>query len=100
MADTSVFPPGTGISDATVPTMMLATRSGQYAVDRAQTFSDVRLEMVVPLDVGGDYACAEWSATMTHSGPLALADGNVLEPSGTSVTVNGATVAEFRDDRI
>ncbi len=29
MADTNVFPPGTGISDAIVPITMFATRSGQ-----------------------------------------------------------------------
>ena len=66
---------------------------------RDAAFSDVELE-VVPLDVGGDYACAEWSVVMTHTGPLVLAGGEVVEPTGTRVTVNGATVAEFRGDRI
>ena len=66
---------------------------------RDGAFSEIELE-VVPLDVGGDYACAEWSVTMTHTGPLTLAGGDVLEPTGTRVTVNGATVAEFRGDRI
>jgi ketosteroid isomerase-like protein len=66
---------------------------------RDQAFSDVELD-VAPLDVGGDYACAEWSVTMTHSGPLELADGEVVEPTGTRITVNGATVAEFRGERI
>ncbi len=66
---------------------------------RDQAFSDVELE-VAPLDVGGDYACAEWSVAMTHSGPLALAGGTVVEPTGIRVTANGVTVAEFRGDRI
>lgn len=66
---------------------------------RDHAFSDVDLE-VAALDVGGDHACAEWSVTMTHSGPLELADGQVVEPTGTRVTVNGATVAEFRGERI
>jgi ketosteroid isomerase-like protein len=66
---------------------------------RDAAFSDVELE-VAPLDVGGDYACAEWSVTMRHTGPLVLAGGEVVEPTGTRVTVNGATVAEFRGDRI
>ncbi|MGH9288098.1 MAG: ester cyclase [Acidimicrobiales bacterium] len=66
---------------------------------RDAAFSDLELD-VVPLDVGGDYACAEWSVTMTHTGPLVLAGGEVVEPTGTRVTVNGATVAEFRGDRI
>jgi ketosteroid isomerase-like protein len=66
---------------------------------RDNAFSDIELE-VAPLDVGGDYACAEWSVSMTHSGPLLLAGGDVVEPTGTRITLNGATVAEFRGDRI
>lgn len=66
---------------------------------RDQAFSEVDVD-VAPLDVGGDYACAEWSVTMTHSGPLTLAGGEVVEPTGARITVNGATVAEFRGDRI
>jgi ketosteroid isomerase-like protein len=66
---------------------------------RDQAFSDIELE-IAPLDVGGEYACAEWSVTMTHSGPLVLAGGEVVQPTGTRITVNGATVAEFRGDRI
>jgi len=66
---------------------------------RDHAFSDIDLE-VAPLDVGGDYACAEWSVSMTHTGPLVLAGGEVAEPTGARITLNGATVAEFRDDRI
>jgi ketosteroid isomerase-like protein len=66
---------------------------------RDDAFSDIRLE-VAPLDVGGDYACVEWSVTMTHAGPLTLPDGFVVDPTGLAVTINGATVAEFDGDRI
>ena len=66
---------------------------------RDHAFSDVEVD-VEPLDVGGDYACAEWSVTMTHTGPLTLAGGEVVEPTGARITVHGATVAEFRGDRI
>jgi ketosteroid isomerase-like protein len=66
---------------------------------RDDTFSDIELQ-VIPLDVGGDFACVEWTVTMTPSGPLTLRDGVVLEPTGLSVTLNGATVAEFAGDRI
>jgi ketosteroid isomerase-like protein len=62
-------------------------------------FSDIDLD-VAPLDVGGDFACAEWTVSMTHTGPLVLAGGEVAEPTGTRITLNGATVAEFRGDRI
>jgi ketosteroid isomerase-like protein len=66
---------------------------------RDLAFSDIELA-VAPLDVSGDYACAEWSVTMTHTGPLVLAGGEVVEPTGIRITLNGATVAEFRGDRI
>jgi ketosteroid isomerase-like protein len=66
---------------------------------RDQAFSDIELE-VAPLDVGGDYACAEWSVSMSHTGPLVLAGGEVVDPTGTRITLNGATVAEFRGERI
>jgi ketosteroid isomerase-like protein len=66
---------------------------------RDDVFSDIELE-VAPLEVSGDYACVEWSVTMTHTGPLTLAEGMTLDPTGTSVWLNGVTIAEFRDDRI
>jgi ketosteroid isomerase-like protein len=66
---------------------------------RDDTFSGIELD-VFPLAVRGDYACAEWTVTMTHSGRLALSDGLVVEPTGIRVTINGATVAEFEGDRI
>ena len=66
---------------------------------RDDAFSDIDVD-VLPLDVGGDFACAEWSVTLTHSGALTLADGKFIEPTGLRVTIHGATVAEFRGDRI
>jgi hypothetical protein len=67
---------------------------------RDEVFSDHQLE-ITPLDVGGDFACAEWTVAMTHSGTLTL-DGpdGVLEPTGIRVTVRGVTVAEFRGELI
>ena len=44
--------------------------------------------------------CAEWRITMTHTGPLAVRDGAIVEPTGRVVTINGVTVAEFRAGRI
>jgi ketosteroid isomerase-like protein len=70
------------------------------ALDRRDdAFSDITLE-VRPLDVGGDYAAAEWTVEMTHTGALALAGQTSIEPTGIRVTLHGVTVAEFRDDRI
>jgi ketosteroid isomerase-like protein len=37
---------------------------------------------------------------VTHTGQLTVADGDVVEPTGVRVTLNGITVAEFRGDRI
>lgn len=66
---------------------------------RDDAFSDIALE-VSPLEVGGEYACAEWSVAMTHSGHIEVADGRLVDPTGVRVTVHGITVAEFRGDRI
>jgi SnoaL-like polyketide cyclase len=62
-------------------------------------FSDLTLE-TFPLDVDGEFACVEWVASMTHSGPLPDATGGVVEPTGVRVTVMGVTVAEFMGERI
>jgi ketosteroid isomerase-like protein len=66
---------------------------------RDEAFSDRELE-IAPLDVGGDYACAEWSVSMTHTGSLDLAGGETAQPTGLRVTLHGVTVAEFRGERI
>ena len=66
---------------------------------RDDAFSDVELE-VSPLEVVGEYACAEWSVSMTHTGRIELADRKVVDPTGVRVTLHGITVAEFRGHRI
>jgi hypothetical protein len=83
------------------PSVSIADLSGLYEVigRRDEAFSEVDVD-VRPLDVGGDYACAEWSVAMTHSGPLVLTDGAEVPPTGARVTVHGVTVAEFRGERI
>jgi ketosteroid isomerase-like protein len=65
---------------------------------RDVVFSDMHLD-AHPLDVGGAAACAEWTLTMTHSGPIDI-DGSTIAPTGARITMNGVTVAEFRGDRI
>jgi hypothetical protein len=66
---------------------------------RDDAFSNFELELA-PLDVGGDYACVEWSVAMTHTGPFALAGDTSVEPTGLRVTLHGVTVAEFRGEQI
>jgi ketosteroid isomerase-like protein len=81
---------------------LTAGSAGDLAAEferRDGTFSDIEVE-VAPLDVGGEFACVEWTVSMTHTGPLTLADGAVVEPTGRRVTLNGVTVAEFQGDRI
>ncbi len=67
--------------------------------DRDDAFSDAAAE-VTALEVGGDYACAEWTVTMTHTGPLKVPGGVVMGPTGARVVIHGASVAEFRGERI
>jgi ketosteroid isomerase-like protein len=66
---------------------------------RDDAFTDVHVE-VTALDVGGAYACAEWTVSMTHNGPFTLAAGSVVAPTGNRLTLYGVTVAEFRGARI
>ena len=81
----------------------LSTASLDELIDeldrRDEAFSDVELR-VAPLDVGGDYACVEWTVEMTHSGAIVLADDTNIETSGIRVTLHGVTIAEFLDERI
>ena len=46
---------------------------------RDEAFSDIELN-VTPLDVGGDYACAKWQVSMTHTGNLELRDRRLSNP--------------------
>lgn len=84
-------------------TPTLATSSLRELLDeldqRDDAFSDFALDLV-PLDVGGDYACVEWTVEMTHSGTLTLDGERSIEPTGTRVTAHGVTVAEFQGERI
>jgi ketosteroid isomerase-like protein len=89
--------------DVTAWSPALSTASLEELIDeldrRDEAFSDASVE-VAPLDVGGAYACVEWTVAMTHSGTIALGEDASVEPSGIRVTVHGATVAEFAGDRI
>jgi hypothetical protein len=86
---------------AWTPTFATATRDDLIdALDRRDdTFSDIDLR-ATPLDVGGDFACVEWSVDMTHTGPLTLGPETTVEPTGARITVHGVTVAEFDGERI
>jgi ketosteroid isomerase-like protein len=66
---------------------------------RDDAFSEIDLE-IMPLEASGDYACAEWRVTMTHTGNLELREREFVAPTGLRITINGVTVAEFQGDRI
>jgi ketosteroid isomerase-like protein len=66
---------------------------------RDDAFSDIELDLS-PLEVGGEFACAEWTVTMLHSGPLSLAQGATVEATDARVTLHGVTIAEFRGEQI
>ncbi len=84
-------------------TPSLSTTSLSELIDalerRDPAFADIDLS-VAPLDVGGDYACVEWTVEMTHVGAITLADDRRVEPTGIRVAVHGVTVAEFEGERI
>jgi len=86
---------------AWTPALSAESRSELIAAleRRDDAFSDIGLD-VAPLDVGGDYACAEWTVAMTHTGTIRLGNESSIEPTGIRVTVHGVTVAEFTAERI
>ena len=88
--DIKTWTPARSTSSATELIAELERRDG--------AFSEIEVE-VTPLDVGGDYACAEWRVSMTHTGDLQLRDA-VVPATGLRIAINGVTVAEFEDDRI
>ena len=78
------------------------TSAAELAVefeDRDEAFSDPEIA-VVALDVGGDQACAEWVASVVHTGALTLDGDALVDPTGRRITLRGVTVAEFDGDRI
>jgi ketosteroid isomerase-like protein len=66
---------------------------------RDDAFSDIELD-VIALDVGGDYASAEWRVTMSHTGDLVLGEQDAVPATGLQITLYGVTIAEFRGEQI
>jgi limonene-1,2-epoxide hydrolase len=83
------------------PNVFVTSRDELLAVlqRRDHTFSgnEVRVQA---LDQVGDKAIAEWHVAVDHTGPLAIDDDLVIEPTGRRLHVSGATIAEFDGDHI
>jgi len=52
------------------------------------------------LDEVGNKAFAEWLIEADHTGPYALSEDAVVEPTGRHVKLAGVTVADFRAGKI
>lgn len=83
------------------PNVFATTRDELLAVlqRRDDTFSGIEIR-VQALDQVGDKAIAEWHVAVDHTGPLAIDDDLVIEPTGRRLHVSGATIAEFDGDRV
>ncbi len=67
--------------------------------DRDDALSNVEVR-IDALDVVGIKAIAEWRLEAEHSGPLLVGDDVLVEATGRTVTLAGATFAEFSGSRI
>jgi ketosteroid isomerase-like protein len=83
------------------PNMFVTSRDQLLnALERQEAaFSSVEVS-VHALDELGDKAFAEWHLSADHTGPLAVDDDLVLQPTDRRVHLSGATFAEFDGDRI
>ena len=83
------------------PNLFVTSRDELLAAleQREDAFSGIEVR-VQGLDQVGDKAVAEWHVAVDHTGPLAVDDDLVIEPTGRRLHVSGATVAEFDGDRI
>ena len=83
------------------PAVFVTSRDELLAVLQRldDTFSGIQIR-VQALDQVGDKAIAEWHVAVDHTGPLAIDDDLVIEPTGRRLHVSGATIAEFDGDRV
>lgn len=83
------------------PNVFVSSRDELLAVlqRRDDAFSGIEVR-VQALDQVGDKAIAEWHVAVDHTGPLAIDDDLIIEPTGRRLHVSGATIAEFDDDHI
>jgi len=67
--------------------------------EREDALSDIAVD-IDAVEVPGDRVVAEWSLSARHTGPIDLGDELVIEPTGRTVVLAGATFANFRGPQI
>jgi ketosteroid isomerase-like protein len=95
---------GTLFTDDVVGWSPYASVSGiealtELAALRELAFSNVAISLR-GLDEIGNKAFAEWVIDADHTGPLVLSEDVALDATGRHVQLAGATVADFRKDKI
>jgi len=48
----------------------------------------------------GDHVVIEWTAAGTHTGPLAVSNGQTIAATGRRALENGVLIAQVRNERI
>jgi hypothetical protein len=83
------------------PNLVISSRRDLLdALEHGDTsFSDVDVE-IQALDQVGDKAIAEWRIAASHTGPIVVDEGVVIEPTGRRLHLSGATIAEFDGDHV
>ncbi len=66
-----------------------------YSEETDKPFADIRIETSQVIEEG-DAVVAEWVWRATHTGPLVMPDGKEIAPTGKTVELAVATVAQIR----
>ena len=90
-------------SDASVwsPNMLASSLDelSEAVADRDGSLSDVSVQ-IDALDVVGNKGFVEYRVSAVFSGPFALDDERVIEPTGAAILIGAALVADFDGDKI
>ena len=70
-----------------------------FTADGFLSFSSVSIDTTNFLECGDSYV-AEWTARMTHSGPMKLPDGTEIPPTGKTFELSACEVGRFVGDKI
>jgi len=71
----------------------------EVVADRDGSLSKVDLQ-IDSLDVFGNKGFVEYRVSAVFSGPFVISDETVIEPTGDTIVIGAAMVAEFEGDKI